>query len=126
MSSANNSIRANTATSAAGTTTAVWEKVKSNKTTMLLTVGVLFFVSMFIAAFIQMSNTVGSNDSWNQIQPQVTKIVIMVLLGITGFIIASLAFYIQDPTKAVYFSIIISGLSLGLGFIALSVAAISR
>jgi len=126
MSSANNSVKANSINAVAGTTTAVWEKVKSNKTTMLLTVGVLFFVSMFIAAFVQMSNTVGSNDTWNQIQPQVTKIVVMVLLGITGFIIASLAFYIQDPSKAVYFTIIVSGLSLGLAFIALSVAAISR
>ncbi len=107
-------------------TTGVWDKVKSNKTTTIMIIGVLFFVSMFIASFVQMSNVVGSNDTWNQIQPQVTKIVIMTLIGITGFIVASLAFYIQDPSKAVYFTIVISSLAIGLSFIALSVAAISR
>jgi hypothetical protein len=107
-------------------TTGAWNKVTSNKYTLLLTTGVILFVSMFISAFVQMSNIVGSNDSWNQIQPQITKIVILVLFGITGFIAASLAFYVQDPSKAIYFAIIMSGVSIGLGFIALSVAAISR
>lgn len=107
-------------------TTAVWEKAKSNKSMLIMILGGVFFMSMFIASFVQMSNVVGSNDNWNQIQPQITKIVIMVLFGIVGFIIAALTYFMQDPSKAVYFSIIISGLSLGLGFIALSVAAISR
>lgn len=115
-----------TVANATGATGKVWTKVTSNKYTLLLTTGALLFVSMFITAFVQMSNIVGSQDSWNQIQPQITKIVILVLFGITGFIAASLAFYVQDPSKAVYFSIIMSGISLGLGFIALSVAAISR
>ncbi len=120
-------VNKNTIAAATGVaTTGVWDKVKSNKTTTIMIIGVLFFVSMFIASFVQMSNVVGSNDTWNQIQPQVTKIVIMTLIGITGFIVASLAFYIQDPSKAVYFTIVISSLAIGLSFIALSVAAISR
>ncbi len=111
---------------ATSTTGKVWTKVTSNKYTLLLGIGALLFISMFITAFVQMTNTIGSQDTWNQIQPQITKIVMLVLFGICGFIVASLAFYVQDPSKAVYFTIIVSGLSLGLSFIALSIAAISR
>ncbi len=122
--SANAAASANIAVTS--TTGKIWTKVTSNKYTLLLSAGILLFISMFITAFIQMSNIVGSQDSWNQIQPQITKIVILVVFGICGFIAASLAFYVQDPSKAVYFTIIVSGLAIGLSFIALSVAAISR
>jgi CHASE1-domain containing sensor protein len=124
--STNSTGTANAIANATSTTGKVWTKVTSNKYTLLLSAGVILFVSMFITAFVQMSSVVGSQDSWNQIQPQITKIVILVMFGICGFIAASLAFYVQDPSKAVYFTIIVSGLAIGLSFIALSVAAISR
>lgn len=124
--STNSTAAASTVANATSTTGKVWTKVTSNKYTLLLSAGVVLFVSMFITAFVQMSKTIGTQDTWNQIQPQITKIVIFVLFGICGFIAASLAFYVQDPSKAVYFTIIVSGLALGLSFIALSVAAISR
>jgi hypothetical protein len=83
-------------------------------------------VSMFIGAFVSMSNFVGSKDDWNLIQPQITRILILTIIGTFAFIIASLLFYIQDPAKTIYFILIICCLSLGLSFSSLAIAAISR
>ena len=101
-------------------------KVTSNKYNIIIIFAGLVFVSMFIASFVTMSNFVGSKDDWNTLKPQLTKIIILVMIGIFAFVIASLIYFIQDPQKSIYFTIIISGLSLGLAFMALSVAAISR
>ncbi len=101
-------------------------KVTSNKYNIIIIFAGLVFVSMFIASFVTMSNFVGSKDDWNTLKPQLTKIIILVMIGIFAFIIASLMYFIQDPQKSIYFTIIVSGLSLGLAFMSLSVAAISR
>ena len=105
---------------------AMMTKITSNKYNIIIIFAGLVFVSMFIASFVTMSNFVGSKDDWNILKPQLTKIIILVMIGIFAFVIASLMFFIQDPQKSIYFTIVISGLSLGLAFMALSVAAISR
>jgi hypothetical protein len=83
-------------------------------------------VGMFIGSFVSMSQFVGSRDNWNVIQPQITKVLILTLIGTFGLIIASLLYYIQDPAKTIYFILILCCVSLGLSYAALSVAAISR
>ena len=86
----------------------------------------LLSVGMFIGSFVSMSQFVGSKDNWNVIQPQITKILILTLIGTFGLIMASLLYYIQDPAKTIYFILILCCVSLGLSYAALSVAAISR
>jgi hypothetical protein len=83
-------------------------------------------VSLFIGAFVNMSNFVGSKDDWNLIQPQITKILILTLIGTFGLIITTLLYFIQDSQKTIYFILVLSCLTLGLSFSALAIAAISR
>ena len=101
-------------------------KVMTNKMTILTILSGLVFVALFIAAFVEMQSFVGSKDDWNQLKPQLTKITILVVLGIIAFTIASLIYFTQNPAKSIYFTIVVSGISLGLAFMSLSVAAISR
>ncbi len=101
-------------------------KMASNKMMILTIISGLVFVSLFIAAFVEMQSFVGSKDDWNQLKPQLTKITILVCIGIVAFAIASLIYFTQNPAKSIYFTIVISAISLGLAFMSLSVAAISR
>jgi hypothetical protein len=101
-------------------------KITSNKYHIATGFAGILFISMFITAFVQMSNFIGSKDDWNTLKPQITKIMIFTMIGTIAFMIASLMFFIQDPTKSVYFAIIISCLSMGLAFASMSVASISR
>jgi hypothetical protein len=94
------------------------------------TIGIGIFgiisVGLFIGAFVNMSNFVGSKDDWNLIQPQITKILILTLIGTFGLIITTLLYFIQDSQKAIYFILVLTCLTLGLSFSALAIAAISR
>jgi hypothetical protein len=73
-----------------------------------------------------MSKFIGSKDDWNTIQPQITKILILTLIGTFGLIIASLLYFIQDSARTIYFILVLCCLSLGLSFSALAISAISR
>jgi hypothetical protein len=92
--------------------------------------GILIFsvvsVSLFIWSFISMSQFVGSKDDWNLIQPQITKVLILTLIGTFGLIIAALLYFIQDSERTIYFILVLSCLSLGLSYSALAISAISR
>jgi hypothetical protein len=83
-------------------------------------------ISLFIASFVSMSQFVGSKDDWNVIQPQITKVLILTLIGTVGLMIASLLYYIQDSAKTIYFILVLCCLSLGLSYAALAISAISR
>jgi hypothetical protein len=86
----------------------------------------LLSVGMFIGSFVSMSQFVGSKDNWNVIQPQITKILILTLIGTFGLIMASLLYYIQDSAKTIYFILVLCCLSLGLSYASLAISAISR
>jgi hypothetical protein len=86
----------------------------------------LLSIGMFIGSFVSMSQFVGSKDNWNVIQPQITKILILTLIGTFGLIMASLLYYIQDSAKTIYFILVLCCLSLGLSYASLAISAISR
>jgi hypothetical protein len=92
----------------------------------IIIVFTLTAVGLFIGAFVQMSKFVGGKDDWNAIQPQITKILILSLVGTFALMGAALLYYIQDPAKVIYFLIVVICLSLGLSFSALATAVISR
>jgi len=83
-------------------------------------------VSLFITSFVIMSQFVGSKDDWNVIQPQITKVLILTIIGTFALVVASLLYYIQDPAKTIYFILVLCCLSLGLSYAALAISAISR
>jgi hypothetical protein len=83
-------------------------------------------IGLFIGSFVTMSQFVGSKDDWNVIQPQITKILILTIVGTFALIVASLLYYIQDPAKTIYFILALCCVSLGLSYAALAIAAISR
>jgi hypothetical protein len=92
--------------------------------------GIIIFslvsLGLFIGSFVSMSQFLGSKDDWNLIQPQVTKVLILTLIGTMGLIIASILYYVQDPARTMYFVLVVCCLSLGLSYSALAIAAISR
>jgi hypothetical protein len=94
------------------------------------TIGIWIFgivsVGLFIGAFVNMSKFVGSKDDWNVIQPQITKILMLTLIGTFGLIVTSLLYFIQDSARTIYFILVLTCLALGLSFSALAIAAISR
>ena len=90
-----------------------------------ITIFTLTAVGLFIGAFVSMSNFVGSKDDWNLIQPQVTKILILTLIGTFSLMAAALLYFIQDSARTIYFILIVCCLSLGLSFSALAISAIS-
>jgi hypothetical protein len=83
-------------------------------------------IGLFIGSFVTMSQFVGSKDDWNVIQPQITKILILTIVGTFALIVASLLYYIQDPAKTIYFILVLCCVSLGLSYAALAISAISR
>lgn len=117
----------NAATAPTGNSTSFASKVKSMGG---MNIGIWIFgitsVGLFIGAFRNMSQFVGSKDDWNVIQPQITKILILTLIGTFGLIITSLLYFIQDSSRTIYFILVLSCLTLGLSFSALAIAAISR
>jgi len=89
---------------------------------------IALFVSicLFITTFFQFNAMAGGSDQWVNIQSQVQSILVLVVIGTILFMIGALAYFIQEPTKAVYFSIFISCLALGLSYGSLAVGVISR
>lgn len=83
-------------------------------------------IALLIAAVVQMSQFAGSKDDWNLIQPQITKVLILTLIGTVLLTVAALLYFVQDSARAIYFILVMVCLSLGLSFSALAVAAISR
>ena len=83
-------------------------------------------IGLFIGSFVTMSQFLGSKDDWNVIQPQITKVLILTIIGTVGLLISALLYYIQDPAKTIYFILALSCVSLGLSYAALAIAAISR
>lgn len=89
-------------------------------------ISVILFICFFIVAFVRISKFAGNREDWNDLKPQLTEVLIYVLTATFAFAIAAMLYFIQDPQKAIYFSIIVSSLSLGLAFSGLVIACITR
>lgn len=84
------------------------------------------FISLFIAAFAQMTQFIGSKDDWNDLKPKILQIGLLTVFGTIAFGVASIMYMVQNETFAIYFSMIVATIALGLAFAALAVASISR
>ena len=83
-------------------------------------------IGLYITSFVTVSNFIGSKDDWNIIKPQLTKIWGLTLGGTVALMIASFLYFVQDPSRMIYFILILTCLTLGLSFSAMAIAAISR
>lgn len=108
-------------------TSALTMKFKSmNNSSIGIWIFGIISIGLFIGSFVSMSNFVGSKDDWNRIQPQITKILILTLIGTVTLTIASLLYFIQDSARTIYFILVMSCITLGMSFSALAISAISR
>ena len=99
----------------------------TNKSTAIIILISIIAIVMFILSFVYTAKFVGRKDDWNQIQPQVTEILIYTIIGTISFTIASLIFYTQGNNENIMFFVIpVSCMALGLSYSALAVSAISR
>ncbi len=122
-SNASTSTNASTGANTGGTT---GSKLKSMATGYGGIIGfTVLSLGLFIGSFVSMSNFVGSKDDWNLIQPQITKILILTIIGTFSLIVAALMYFIQDSARTIYFILVVSCLSLGLSFSSLAISAIS-
>jgi hypothetical protein len=96
------------------------------KLTAVIGFCVVLFVSLFVASIVQTSRLVGSKDDWNVIQPQITNVLVLSLIGIAALTVAVILYFIQDPSMTMYFVIIATMLSLGLSYSAVAIAAITK
>jgi hypothetical protein len=101
-------------------------KQAANPSNITFWVASILFVAFFITAFVKISAFAGDKEDWNALKPKITEILVYVLIGIFAFAVAALMYFVQDPRKAIYFSIIVSCVALGLAFSALAVACITR
>jgi hypothetical protein len=91
-----------------------------------LILGALIFVGFSIASFVTMAKFIGTQDNWNAVQPQISKVIGFSIAGMIGFTIASLIYFMQDPNKSIIFNIVVSCLALTMAFIAVAIAAITK
>ncbi len=107
-------------------TTGVANSIMGSKMSSGIWIFGVISVGLFISSFVTMSKFVGSKDDWNLIQPQITKILILTIIGTFGLIVTSLLYFIQDSARTIYFILVLCCLSLGLSYSALAISAISR
>jgi MFS superfamily sulfate permease-like transporter len=79
-----------------------------------------------MASFITMLTFIGSQDNWNVLKSHITTTTGLSIAGAVCLCIASIIYFTQDPTNAIYFAIFLSCLSLGLSYSAIAVSAISK
>ena len=83
-------------------------------------------IILYIAVLIVTSNYASSPEGWAKIKDDVRSMWIMCIFGMIFFIIAAFLLYSQYPENAVYISLLVSCVALGLSFNALAISAIRK
>lgn len=106
----------------------IMSKMKSVATPSNITfwIASILFIVFFVIGFVRLSSFAGDKEDWNDLKPKITEILIYTLVATFAFCIAALLYFIQDTQKAIYFSIIVSSLSLGLAYSGLVIGCITR
>ena len=92
---------------------------------LVLFIGIIPII-LFIVSIVQLSKFVGNKDDWNNIQPQVSTVLGLTLTAVVVLIIMAGLYFYQDPSRAIFFILIISCLSLGLAYSALAISVIGK
>ena len=82
-------------------------------------------IILFISACTQTSKFIGDTATWRAIKPQISRIWWQTSIGAILLFIGMFIYAVQYSTASALFSLVISCLSLGLSFAAISMSAIS-
>ena len=83
-------------------------------------------IIMYIAMLIVTSNYASSPEDWSKIKDSIRAMWILSLFAMLFFIIAAFLLYKEYPENAVYISLLVSCVALGLSFNALAISAIRK
>jgi hypothetical protein len=83
-------------------------------------------LALYITCIVLTSQAVGNKDNWISIQPYIYQILACSLVGTFCLWMASIFYYVANPSGTVYFALALSCLSLGLSFSAVSISAIVK
>ena len=73
-----------------------------------------------------MSQFAGDVDNWNELKPKISQVITMSVFAIIAGGFAMITYVIQDPSKAIYFSLGMALVALVLAYTAVGVACITR
>jgi len=85
----------------------------------------LVAIGLWMGVLIQTSNVIGNGVSWPSIRRQVTKVISSTMVGMFILMIASLIYFLQDQTKAIYVVFILVAFASVLSYSALASASAS-
>jgi len=88
----------------------------------LCSLGIIIYIAMLIVT----SNYTSSPDEWAKIKKDISTMWILSLFAMLFFIIAAFLLYKEYPKNAVYISLLVSCVALGLSFNALAISAIRK
>jgi len=101
-------------------------KIKESKSRTvsigLCSLGIIIYIAMLIVT----SNYTSSPNEWAKIKKDISTMWILSLFAMLFFIIAAFLLYKEYPENAVYISLLVSCVALGLSFNALAIAAIRK
>ena len=86
----------------------------------------VIFIGLVIASFVKMSQFAGDVDNWNELKPKISQVITMSVFAIIAGGFAMITYVIQDPSKAIYFSLGMALVALVLAYTAVGVACITR
>lgn len=96
---------------------------------------IIVSVVLIIGSYISISKFAGSKDDWNQIQGQMTGVIVMVFIGVLAFVIGMIILVNYSGgsggsgdimTKYFYSTIAISAISLLVSTISLCVSVVAH
>ena len=79
----------------------------------------------FIVSFSFLISFLGSSDRYKEIQTQVYKVLIPVLIGVVLLLVGSIMYAVSSPS-IMYILTIVSFLSLGFSYSAIAISVISK
>jgi hypothetical protein len=95
----------------------------TSRDTIISVILCILAIGQFIYATILASQSNSQGQKWGLIAPQVTKIIIMTLLGSFALFVVSVLYYLQNPSGIVYFILAITLLTMNLAYAAYAFGA---
>ena len=127
-STAANVATSNAATNGKSVINSITNAVKSGMGGMgaMFWIASVIFIGLVIASFVKMSQFAGDVDNWNELKPKISQVITMSVFAIIAGGFAMITYVIQDPSKAIYFSLGMALVALVLAYTAVGVACITR
>ena len=127
-STAANVATSNAATNGKSVISSITNAVKSSMGGMgaMFWIASVIFIGLVIASFVKMSQFAGDVDNWNELKPKISQVITMSVFAIIAGGFAMITYVIQDPSKAIYFSLGMALVALVLAYTAVGVACITR